>query len=78
MVAHAPQRIGSFVEIFKFVACLLEFDAVDFAAIGATQQVLNLPCCLVGLALPLVGDVMEAVDDTPCQALRGGFQARVP
>ncbi len=47
------------------------------ASIGATQQVLNLPCRLVGLALPLVGNVMEAVDDTPCQALRGGLQARV-
>jgi len=49
-----------------------------FAAIGATQQVLDLAYRLVGLALPLVSDVMEAVDDAPCQALRGGFQPRVP
>mgnify|MGYP004100156989 CR=1 FL=1 len=28
------QRVGGFVEIFEFIACLLEFDAVDSVVLG--------------------------------------------
>ena len=48
MVAHAPQRIGSFVEIFELVACLLEFDSRMIKG-GAELQWLMGPKQLAGL-----------------------------